>query len=226
MIEELRGRITTDRLRRGDPIDHATAAERMLDGDSLTVGFARRIASYKRLYLLAGDPARVVAMLGGEHPVQLLTAGKAHPVDEGAKRIVQAIFQIDPPSAASQPSADVPVAGRTAFLEDYDMALASILVSGCDVWINVPRPPQEASGTSGIKAAINGGLNLSVLDGWWREAYDGDNGWAIDGDIDPDEAAQDARHGRLLFRPPRTTGDPDVQRSGRTGISQPDGYSS
>ncbi len=199
MIEELRGRITTDRLRRGDPIDHATAAERMLDGDSLTVGFARRIASYKRLYLLVGDPARMVAMLGGEHPVQFMTAGKAHPMDEGAKRIVQAIFQIDPPSAASQPPADVPVAGRTAFLEDYDMVLASILVSGCDVWINVPRPPQEASGTSGIKAAINGGLNLSVLDGWWREAYDGDNGWAIDGDIDPDEAAQDARHARRLF---------------------------
>ena len=128
--------------------------------------------------------------------MQLLTAGKAHPMDEGAKRIVQTMFA---DRYCPSPRSYQPLAGRGAFLEDYDMALASLLVSGCDVWINLPRPPQEASGTSGMKAAMNGGLNLSVLDGWWCEAYDGDNGWAIEGDVDPDEAAQDARHARALF---------------------------
>jgi starch phosphorylase len=176
MIDEVRGRTTFDRLRRGDPIDLATAAERMLDGDVLTIGFARRIASYKRLHLLLGDPARATAMLGGQHPVQFLIAGKAHPADKAAKEIVQTIFRTAGPSTAE----------RGAFLEDYDMALATNLVSGCDVWINVPRPPQEASGTSGIKVALNGGLNLSVLDGWWCEGYDGTNGWAIEGEVDSD----------------------------------------
>ncbi len=196
MIEELRDRITFDRLRRGDPIDLAIAPEHVLDGDLLTIGYARRIASYKRLHLLYGDPSRARTMMGGEkNPVQLLTAGKAHPMDDGAKRIVQTMFQIATPRASSYRS----LGGRGAFIEDYDMALASLLVSGCDVWINVPRPPQEASGTSGMKVACNGGLNLSVLDGWWCEAYDGHNGWAIEGDVDPDEASQDARHARSLF---------------------------
>ncbi len=195
MIDELRGRITFDRLRRADPIELALAAERALDGDLLTIGYARRIASYKRLHLIYGDPVRARAMMESEHPVQLLTAGKAHPMDDGAKRIVQAMFQI----ATPRPSSYRRLGGRGAFIEDYDMALASLLVSGCDVWINIPRPPQEASGTSGMKVAYNGGLNLSVLDGWWCEAYDGRNGWAIDGDVDPDEASQDARHAGSLF---------------------------
>jgi starch phosphorylase len=199
MIDELRGRITIDRLRRSDPIDLATASERWLDGDSLTIGFARRIASYKRLYLLVGDPTRGRALVGSDRPVQWLVAGKAHPMDDAAKQIVQAMFGLFPPSSASHPRSDHPLAGRIAFVEDYDMSLASLLVSGCDVWINVPRPPQEASGTSGMKAAMNGALNLSVLDGWWCEAYDGSNGWAIDGDTDPDEAAQDARHAHALY---------------------------
>ncbi len=195
MIEELRGRITLDRLRRGDPIELATAAERVLDPNCLTLGYARRIASYKRLHLIYQDPRRARAMLRGEPAIQLLTAGKAHPMDEGAKRIVQTMFAIAMPG----PSDYKVLAGRGAFIEDYDMALAFSLVSGCDVWINLPRPPLEASGTSGMKAAMNGGLNLSVLDGWWCEAYDGGNGWAIDGDVDQDEAAQDARHSRRLF---------------------------
>ncbi len=91
------------------------------------------------------------------------------------------------------------VGKRVAFLEDYDLAMATWLVAGCDVWVNLPRPPNEASGTSGMKVALNGGLNLSVLDGWWAEAYDGTNGWAIDGDLDDDEDAEDARHADALY---------------------------
>jgi starch phosphorylase len=94
---------------------------------------------------------------------------------------------------------DPRVGGRVAFLEDYDMGIASLLVAGCDVWINLPRPPQEASGTSGMKAAFNGTLNLSVLDGWWAEAFDGSNGWGIDGTEDPDEKAKDERDARAFY---------------------------
>lgn len=190
MIARVKVRATTDRLRRGEMLDYAEAAERQLQDDVLTIGFARRIASYKRLHLIAADPVRALRLLDGDRPIQFLFAGKAHPLDEGAKAIVQALFQLK----------DAPqVAGRVAFLEDYDLTLASILVAGCDVWVNVPRPPQEASGTSGMKVAMNGGLNLSVLDGWWCEAYDGTNGWAVDGAVDPDEAAQDQRHATQLF---------------------------
>jgi starch phosphorylase len=91
------------------------------------------------------------------------------------------------------------IASRVAFLEDYDIALAQVLVAGCDVWVNVPRPPLEASGTSGMKSALNGGLQVSVLDGWWAEAWDGNNGWAIDGEADADEFAQDERHANALY---------------------------
>ena len=196
MIEELRDRITLDRLRRGDPIGLATAAERVLDPDCLTLGYARRIASYKRLHLLYHDPRRARALMRREPAIQILAAGKAHPKDEEAKQIVRTMFEIALPRPGP---AYQTLGGRGAFLEDYDMALAFSLVSGCDVWINLPRPPLEASGTSGMKAAMNGGLNLSVLDGWWCEAYDGSNGWAIDGAIDYDEAAQDARDAPALF---------------------------
>jgi starch phosphorylase len=190
MLDQVRERTTEDRLRRGESLEYARAAEHTLDPEVLTLGFARRIATYKRLHLLAADPARSLALLAGERPVQLLFAGKAHPLDDNAKRILQALFNLKGASG---------VAGRVAFLEDYDMEIARHLVSGCDVWINVPRPPQEASGTSGMKAGMNGCLNLSVLDGWWPECYDGTNGWAIDGAIDADTEAQDRRHGAALL---------------------------
>jgi starch phosphorylase len=190
LVEHVRARSTIDRLRRGESFDYAEAAEHLLSPDVLTLGFARRIASYKRLHLLVADPARALALLDGERPVQFFFAGKAHPMDEHAKHIVQELFRLK----------DAPgVAGRVAFLEDYDMEVAAAFVSGCDVWINVPRPPQEASGTSGMKAAMNGVLNLSVLDGWWAEAFDGANGWAIDGDLDQDEGGQDQRHAARLL---------------------------
>jgi starch phosphorylase len=181
LIEMARVQATRDRLRRGEDVGYA-AATVTLDPDALTIGFARRVASYKRLHLLGMEPQRTGPLLDGDRPVQLIIAGKAHPHDELAKRTVQGLFQR---------KGDPGVAGRVVFLEDYDLTMARYLVAGCDVWVNLPRPPMEASGTSGMKAALNGGLNLSVLDGWWAEMYDGSNGWAIDGTVVPDEAEQD-----------------------------------
>jgi glycogen phosphorylase len=191
LIELVRTRSIHDRLQRGEPVDYVQAAAHALDPGRLTLGFARRLASYKRLHLLSFDPSRALALLGGDRPVQLLFAGKAHPMDEGAKRIVQAMFGL---KAAER------VAERVVFLEDYDMDLAHALVAGCDVWINVPRPPLEASGTSGMKAALNGALNLSSIDGWWAEAYDGVVGWAVDGAPAADDQAKDAHDADVLYR--------------------------
>jgi starch phosphorylase len=190
LVEFARARSVADRLARGEPISYVETAARTYDPGVLTVGFARRVASYKRLDLLVADPRRAMALLNGPRPVQVVISGKAHPRDEGAKRMVQAIF-----SLKLQPSASA----RVVFLEDYDLAAARILVAGCDVWVNLPRPPLEASGTSGMKAALNGGLNLSVLDGWWAEAFDGTNGWGIRSETGPDERAQDARDAAAFY---------------------------
>ncbi|HYZ93144.1 MAG TPA: alpha-glucan family phosphorylase [Actinomycetota bacterium] len=160
-------RAVNDRLGRGEPLDYVEDAEHAFDPNVLTLGFARRAAAYKRLFLLTHDPQRALALL--EH-VQLFLAGKAHPADEEAKDIVRRLFEVKQQ------------APRVAYLENYGLHIASQLVAGCDVWLNLPRPPLEASGTSGMKAALNGGLNLSVLDGWWAEGFDGSNGWGIDSD--------------------------------------------
>jgi len=178
------------RLRRGEPLDYASAARDGFDPTRLTIGFARRLATYKRLHLVGLMPDRAIALVGGERPVQFVFAGKAHPDDHEAKEVVRRLFTLKRAPG---------VAGRAAFLEDYDIPLAGRLVAGCDVWVNLPRPPLEASGTSGMKSALGGGLQLSVLDGWWAEAYDGYNGWAIDGSEDSDHAAQDWRDANTLF---------------------------
>ena len=181
MVKE---RSTRDRLERADPHDYVMAASRALRDDVLTIGFARRVATYKRLELLTRDAEFARELLGGERPVQLVLPGKAHPRDEDAKRVIKALFDLK----------TLPVvADRVVFLDDYDLATAAALTRGCDVWLNLPRPPLEASGTSGMKSAINGGLQLSVLDGWWAEGYDGTNGWAISGEVDDDHTAQDER---------------------------------
>ncbi len=190
LVDMITQRSTAHRLSRGDPMDYAEAARTGFDPGRLTIGFARRLATYKRLHLLALLPERAIALLGGERPIQFIFAGKAHPADADAKEIVRQLFALK-----RSPS----VAGRAAFLEDYDMATAGQLVAGCDVWVNLPRPPLEASGTSGMKSSLNGGLQLSVLDGWWAEAWDGSNGWAINGDVDGDHQAQDYRDARTLF---------------------------
>jgi starch phosphorylase len=144
---------------------------KVLDPDVLTIGFARRVPSYKRLTLMLRDPARLAALLNHpERPVQIVVAGKAHPADDGGKRLIQELVRF---------SDDPAVRNRLVFLSDYDIALAAEMIPGCDVWLNNPLRPLEACGTSGMKAALNGCLNLSVLDGWWDEWYDGENGWAI-----------------------------------------------
>ena len=185
LIEYVREKNQQDRLLRGEQIDYVRSVERLLDPDALTLGFARRLATYKRLHLLAQDPERARRIMSGARPVQLLVAGKAHPADGPGKDTLQRLYNL-------KREEDV-FAERLIFVEDYDLSVAQQLVAGCDVWINLPRRPMEASGTSGMKAALNGALQLSVLDGWWAEGFDGSNGWAIPGDDDPDQAAADWR---------------------------------
>jgi starch phosphorylase len=191
LVARVRTRSAVERLLRGDVRDYVKAAATGFDPQSLTLGFARRIATYKRLDLLTRDPDWTLSLLGGEQPVQVVLAGKAHPRDEEAKRVLQRLFGMKGAQVIGQ---------RVVFLDDYDLATAAWLVRGCDVWLNVPRPPREASGTSGMKSVINGGLQLSVLDGWWAEGYDGSNGWAIPGEVDDDHQAQDERDVRELHR--------------------------
>jgi glycogen phosphorylase len=190
LVGYVRDRAVVTRLGRDEPVAFAEAAT-AFDPDVLTIGFARRLATYKRLHLLLADAERALRLVDSERPIQVVLAGKAHPRDDDGKRLVQGLFahKLDPGYAA-----------RVVYLDDYDLRMAAWLVRGCDVWVNLPRPPLEASGTSGMKSAVNGGLNLSVLDGWWAEAYDGTNGWAISGETDADHGAQDARDGAELLR--------------------------
>ncbi len=167
-------------------------AETGLDPDALTIGFARRFAPYKRAMLLLEEPDRLAALLeSSDRPLQFLFAGKAHPHNEPGKVLMTRMLKR---------IGEAPFRGKILFLENYDMELASKLVSGVDVWMNTPRRPLEASGTSGMKAALNGGLNLSILDGWWDEAYDGTNGFAVgDGEEFASEEEQDHHDREALF---------------------------
>jgi starch phosphorylase len=191
LVEFVRERSAVDRLNRGEPMEYVDAAARVFDPEVLTIGFGRRLALYKRLHLLVADMARGLALLADPRPVQIVIAGKAHPLDDEAKRVVQGLFVFKNIAHVGE---------RVAYLHEYDLRIAPTLVAGCDVWLNLPRPPLEASGTSGMKSAVNGGLQLSVLDGWWPEAWDGSNGWAITGDVDTDGAAQDQRDADTLYR--------------------------
>jgi starch phosphorylase len=162
------------------------------DPDALTIGFARRFATYKRADLLFSDPERLSRMLANaERPLQIVLSGKAHPADEGGKALIQRVVAFARSASAH---------GRVVFLPDYDMTLARYLVQGVDVWLNTPLRPLEASGTSGMKAALNGVVNCSILDGWWAEGYSPDTGFAIDGDrVESDNAAQDAVDAEALY---------------------------
>ena len=191
LIHTVRTRSTNERLLRGDVREYVDAALKAFDPEILTIGFARRVATYKRLDLLTRDPEWTTGLLGGDRPVQVVLAGKAHPRDEEAKRVLQRLFGMKQAKIVGE---------RVVFLDDYDLATAAWLVRGCDVWLNVPRPPLEASGTSGMKSVINGGLQLSVLDGWWAEGFDGQNGWALSGAVDEDHQAQDERDINALHR--------------------------
>ena len=180
------------RLARGESEDFIEAARSMFDPAALTIGFARRVAGYKRWDLLLSDPERLARLINDpERPIQFVFAGKAHPQDQNAKAVLQRLINRQRDSS---------VRHGIAFIEDYDQEVARQLVQSVDVWMNAPRRPLEASGTSGQKVAINGGLNVSVLDGWWLEGYDGDNGFAI-GDLSelPEEEA-DRREADSLYR--------------------------
>ncbi|NNL64677.1 MAG: alpha-glucan family phosphorylase, partial [Myxococcales bacterium] len=190
LVGFVREQATLDRLARGEESSYVGQAQEAFDPDLLTLGFARRLATYKRLHLFSRDLSRSLRLLHGSQPIQIVLAGKAHPADDEAKRVVQSLFEL-----RRAPR----VGARIAYLHDYDMRMAATLVSGCDVWVNVPRPPLEASGTSGMKAGMNGCLNLSVLDGWWDEGYDGSHGWAIAGDEDADAEGQDTRDAAALL---------------------------
>jgi starch phosphorylase len=151
----------------------------LLDPYALTIGFARRFATYKRANLLFRDVERLRALVtNSSRPVQIVFSGKAHPADTPGKQVLQEVYQF---------TRDPVFEGRIAFIEDYGMHLAHLLVQGVDLWLNLPRVPLEASGTSGMKAALNGVPQLSTIDGWWEEGYDGTNGWAIEPEVDDDQ---------------------------------------
>ncbi len=171
LVAFIRRRLRESALARGMSPSDVVWCDEVLDGKALTICFARRFASYKRATLLLSQPERLRAMLlAGDRPVQFVFAGKAHPADETGKEMIRQIVTF---------AADLGIRHRFVFLEDYDIAVARALYQGADVWLNNPRRPQEACGTSGMKAALNGGLNCSILDGWWDELFNGENGWAV-----------------------------------------------
>lgn len=181
LVEEVRRRVRATALSRGAAEAELDWTETAFDPDVLTIGFARRVPSYKRLTLMLRDPDRLKALLlDEERPVQLVIAGKSHPADDGGKQLIQQMVKF---------ADDPEIRHRIAFLPNYDIGMARHLYWGCDVWLNNPLRPLEACGTSGMKSALNGGLNLSIRDGWWDEWFDGQNGWAIptaDGVEDPE----------------------------------------
>src|SRR4051794_4074261 len=171
LVEEVRRRIRETALSRGATEAEVGWTDTAFDPDILTIGFARRVPSYKRLTLMLRDPARLKALLlHPQRPIQIVIAGKSHPHDEGGKKLIQEVVRF---------ADDPDVRHRIVFVPDYDIALAQPMYPGCDVWLNNPLRPYEASGTSGMKAALNGALNLSIRDGWWDEWYDDEFGWAI-----------------------------------------------
>jgi starch phosphorylase len=193
LLEFVRLRVVEQAERRGEPAEILQSLSRVLSPDALTIGFARRFATYKRANLILADIERLASMVNDpKRPVQFVFAGKAHPRDDPGKRLLQQIAQM---------TRNAQFADKFVFVEDYDINVGRHFVQGVDVWLNNPRRPLEASGTSGQKVVLNGGLNLSVLDGWWAEAYDGSNGFAIGaGRTHSNAGLHDARDGEELYR--------------------------
>ena len=176
LLTFIRNRARNSWMNDGSSSGQLVAAGALLNPEALTIGFARRFATYKRATLILQDVERLLRILHNPwRPVQFIFSGKPHPADEPGKYVLRQIYE-----ACASPR----FGGRIAFLENYDKQVAHNLVGGVDIWLNTPEPPKEASGTSGQKAALNGALNCSVLDGWWCEGYNGENGWAIEGDDD------------------------------------------
>jgi starch phosphorylase len=187
------GRLARQFARHGESPDELRQVEDALNPSALTIGFARRFATYKRADLLFRDEERLARLLSNQdRPVQVVMAGKAHPADRPGQGVIQRIFEL---------SRSERLRGRVFILEDYDMRIARFLVAGVDVWLNNPRRPMEASGTSGMKAALNGIPSVSILDGWWDEGFNGSNGWAIgDRQALGEDGEQDARDADALYR--------------------------
>ncbi|MGM0532362.1 MAG: alpha-glucan family phosphorylase, partial [Bacteroidota bacterium] len=192
LIATVRRRLQNSLEMKKAPAHEVERAEDVLDHKVLTIGFARRFAGYKRANLILKDMERLrKLLLDKERPIQIIFAGKAHPQDEKGKQLIQQVYGL---------TKDPDLRRRIVFLEDYDMFLAERMVQGVDVWLNNPRRPREASGTSGMKAALNGAINFSVLDGWWAEAYNGKNGWTIgNGEIYEDKDYQDHIEAQHLY---------------------------
>ena len=211
LLDFVRQSVVEQADRRGEPAPVLQRLSRVLTPDALTIGFARRFATYKRADLILADILRLATMVNdAKHPVQFIFAGKAHPRDEPGKRMLQRIFEL---------TRDPQFAERFVFVEDYDLNVGRHLVQGVDVWLNNPRRPLEASGTSGQKVVLNGGLNLSVLDGWWAEAYDGLNGFAIGtGRTHSDMNVHDSRDGEDLYRVLREEVIPLYYQRDRDGL--------
>jgi starch phosphorylase len=192
MVEYLRKRLARQLAGHGAAEDEVAQAGRIFDPDALTIGFARRFATYKRPNLLLKDPDRLLRILTNRrHPVQLVLAGKAHPQDAAGQQMIREWVQFIRHS---------PARSQAVFLSDYDMGLTEHLVQGVDLWLNTPRRPWEASGTSGMKVLVNGGLNCSELDGWWAEAYTPEVGWALgDGQEHGDDPGWDAKEADELY---------------------------
>lgn len=192
LVSFARARLKSQLMRRGASQKDINNADEVLDPEALTIGFARRFAAYKRGDLIFKDLERIKKILTNkEHPVQIIIAGKAHPQDNIGKELIKRIVAL---------SKDPDLRHKVVFLEDYDMNVAHYLVQGADIWLNNPLRPEEASGTSGMKAAVNGAINFSVLDGWWCEGYNGENGWII-GSIDqyPDREYQDEVESTAIY---------------------------
>ncbi|MEX2174945.1 MAG: alpha-glucan family phosphorylase, partial [Pirellulaceae bacterium] len=192
LLAFVRRRVSRQCRRRGESDEAVETARNVLDPNILTIGFGRRFATYKRATMILSDLDRLSAIVNDkERPVQFVFAGKAHPKDEPGKRFIQTIANL---------RHDPRLSGRVVYVEDYDMNVCRHMIQGVDVWLNNPRRPLEASGTSGQKTVLNGGLNLSILDGWWAEAYDGSNGFAIGkGHSHVDDSVTDKRDSQFLF---------------------------
>jgi starch phosphorylase len=192
LIDYARQRLARHFVAAGAASEAVEGAKHLFDPNALTLGFARRFATYKRPNLLLHDPARLLRLLSNpQRPVQLIIAGKAHPADQAGQALIQKWIQF-----IRQPE----VRPHAIFLSDYDMQLTERLVQGVDVWLNTPRRPWEACGTSGMKVLVNGGINCSELDGWWAEAYAPDLGWALgDGKEHGDDPAWDAAEAAMLY---------------------------
>ncbi|MDP9069660.1 MAG: alpha-glucan family phosphorylase [Actinomycetota bacterium] len=192
LVYVVRDRVRRQLLHRGMSEAELGWTDEILDPSVLTIGFARRFAQYKRGTLLLSDVDRIKRLLlSGDRPLQIVIAGKAHPLDDGGKQMIQQLVHF---------SADPEIRARFAFIENYDMEIGRALCQGADVWLNNPRRPLEACGTSGMKAALNGALNCSVLDGWWDECYNGENGWAIGTpEVYPDAHLQDRIEASALY---------------------------